>query len=64
MGSVRRVISIIKKRTGCHEKTIREFEISFGGISVGDPLVAFHGVLQGVPDYRGESGPLISDQKG
>jgi circadian clock protein KaiC len=48
-GRVRRAISIVKKRTGAHEDTIREFRISNAGISLGDPLVAFQGVLRGVP---------------
>ncbi len=52
-GSVRRAISIVKKRTGQHEATIREFWID-GGINVGEPLVNFHGVLRGVPLILGD----------
>jgi circadian clock protein KaiC len=59
MGTVRRAISIIKKRTGAHESTIREFEISSRGLSIGEPLSQFQGVLRGVPTYVGASGPLI-----
>ncbi len=55
-GAVRRAISIIKKRTGWHEDTIREFWID-GGIHVGDPLTQFHGVLRGVPLIVGEDQP-------
>jgi circadian clock protein KaiC len=47
-GSVRKAISVIKKRTGRHEDTIREFWID-GGLKVGAPLIEFHGVLRGVP---------------
>ena len=47
-GSVRRAISVIKKRTGKHEDTIREFWIE-GGLKIGEPLTQFHGVLRGVP---------------
>ncbi len=47
-GAVRRAISIVKKRTGKHEDTIREFWIN-DGLHVGDPLVQFHGVLRGTP---------------
>ena len=47
-GSVKRAISIVKKRTGKHESTIREFWID-QGLNVGDPLTNFHGVLRGVP---------------
>ena len=49
MGRVRRAISVMKKRTGSHEDTIREFRIDGRGITVGEPLTNFHGVLRGVP---------------
>jgi circadian clock protein KaiC len=49
IGSVRRAISVIKKRTGRHEDTIREFMIDRGGVSLGEPLTNFQGVLRGVP---------------
>jgi circadian clock protein KaiC len=48
-GAVKRAISIIKKRTGPHEDTIREFTIDHG-ILVGEPLTKFHGVLRGTPE--------------
>ena len=60
MGRVRRAMSVIKKRTGFHESTIREFSISNAGLTMGEPLEAFHGVLRGVPDYTGDQGTLIS----
>ncbi|HEY4167100.1 MAG TPA: ATPase domain-containing protein [Reyranella sp.] len=47
-GTIRRAISIIKKRTGKHEATIREMWID-GGLHVGHPLTEFHGILRGVP---------------
>jgi circadian clock protein KaiC len=47
-GSVRRAISVIKKRTGWHEDTIREFWID-GTLQIGEPLTEFHGVLRGTP---------------
>ena len=47
-GSVRRAMSVIKKRTGKHEDTIREFWIN-DGLHVGEPLVQFHGILRGTP---------------
>lgn len=52
-GHVRRAISIVKKRTGKHESTIREFKISKVGIDVGAPLDQFQGVLRGVPTFIG-----------
>ncbi|MBA2466584.1 MAG: AAA family ATPase [Sphingomonas sp.] len=53
-GRVRRAISVIKKRTGAHEDTIREYRIGGkNGISFGDPLSNFQGVLTGVPELIG-----------
>lgn len=49
MGEVRRAISILKKRTGGHESTLREFAIGAQGLSVGEVLSNFHGVLLGTP---------------
>jgi circadian clock protein KaiC len=48
-GAVHKAISVIKKRTGKHETTIRELKIDRSGISVGPPLEKFRGVLTGVP---------------
>jgi circadian clock protein KaiC len=60
-GRVRRAISVMKKRAGSHEDTIREFRIDSGGISLGDPLREFQGVLRGVPTYVGQSQPLMEN---
>jgi circadian clock protein KaiC len=57
-GSVRRAISVVKKRNGHHEKTIREVDMSEGGIVIGEPLTGFHGILTGVPTYVGQTEPL------
>ncbi|UZE21240.1 AAA family ATPase [Pseudomonas sp. B21-056] len=62
LGKVRRAISIIKKRTGSHESTIREYRIGSQGMTVGEPLEAFQGVLRGVPTYLGEGNPLLKDE--
>ena len=53
-GRVRRAVSIIKKRTGMHETTIREFTVDARGLTLGEPLERFQGVLRGAPDYMGE----------
>ena len=53
-GRVRRAISVVKKRTGAHEDTIRELRISRTGVSLGEPLVGFEGILSGVPTYVGK----------
>jgi circadian clock protein KaiC len=52
-GQVRRAMSVLKKRTGRHENTIREFSIGDTGLKVGTPLDKFQGVLRGVPQYLG-----------
>lgn len=48
-GSLRKVIGVLKKRTGGFEQTLREFEITPDGIRVGEPLTGLHGILQGSP---------------
>jgi circadian clock protein KaiC len=63
LSRVRRAMSVVKKRTGTHEDTIREFQIeSSRGIVLGEPLAEFQGVLRGVPTYVGKSGPLMRDK--
>ena len=61
-GQVRRAISMLKKRTGSHESTIREFSIGRNGIMVGPVLDKFQGVLRGVPEYVGASAPVMKKQ--
>jgi circadian clock protein KaiC len=58
-GSVRQAVSVVKKRSGDHERTIRECRVGPGGLHVGPPLHEFQGVLTGVPEYVGERGPLM-----
>lgn len=52
-GEVRKAISVTKKRGGTHENTIREFTVDHRGVRVGQALSDFHGVLTGVPVFRG-----------
>ncbi|HEX5345419.1 MAG TPA: ATPase domain-containing protein [Duganella sp.] len=52
-GEVRQAISVFKKRGSAHERTLRRFEITPGGLRVGEVLKDFHGVLTGVPTYHG-----------
>jgi circadian clock protein KaiC len=59
-GRVRKALSVVKKRSGTHEDTIREFAVTSTGLTVGEPLSGFHGVLTGTPQYDGrDSGALI-----
>ena len=52
-GTVRRALSVMKKRTGTHEATIRELRLESGQLQVGNALSEFQGVLTGVPRYVG-----------
>ncbi len=57
-GEVRQAISVVKRRSGPHERTIRELRLGPGTIRVGRPLTEFQGVLTGVPNYIGKPAPL------
>jgi circadian clock protein KaiC len=59
LGQVRRAVSVLKKRTGAHENTIREFSIDSGGLRLGPPIEKFQGILAGVPQYVGASTTLM-----
>lgn len=58
-GRIRKAISVIKKRIGRHEDTIREFRISSAGVQVGAPLANFRGVLSGVPVFEGTEKEML-----
>jgi circadian clock protein KaiC len=59
-GEVKQAISMVKKRSGRHEKTIREFKLISGkGIVVGEPLKQFEGVLTGMPIFRGSEKEIL-----
>jgi circadian clock protein KaiC len=59
-GEVRQAIAVMKKRSGGHEKTIREFKLDAGiGVRVGNPLRDFQGVLTGVPQFVGAAGDMM-----
>lgn len=60
LGHVRRAASVIKKRTGPHETTLREFSIGKGGLTIGEPLEKFQGVLRGVPSFEGAKETLLT----
>lgn len=51
-GAVKQAISVLKKRTGLHERTIRELVICSEGVRISEPLRQFRGVLTGVPFDR------------
>ena len=60
-GEIRRAISVVKRRTGSHESSIREFRITENGVEVGPRLQGFRGVLTGTPHYVGTEA-LMSGQ--
>jgi len=49
--AVSQAVSVFKKRTGPHERSIRELRIDSNGVHVGEPLRQFRGILTGVPQY-------------
>ena len=64
-GEIRQAISAVKKRSGSHERTIRELFMREGEVRVGKPLSEFEGVLTGVPRLiptnQREDGPVFGD---
>ena len=58
-GGVRQAISVLKRRDGRHERTIRELRFFPEKIEIGEPLQEFEGVLTGVPRFVGGSKPLL-----
>jgi circadian clock protein KaiC len=59
-GGIRKAVSIVKKRIGAHENTIREFQLGPHGIEVGPALTEFHGVLSGIPVFTGKSEKMLA----
>jgi circadian clock protein KaiC len=51
-GTVRKAISVVKKRAGGHEETIRELRVTDRGIQLGEPLIGYRGILTGVPQQE------------
>lgn len=62
-GRVKKAVSAIKKRSGSHEETIREFDIDATGLRVGKPLTDFQGVLTGVPTFYGDKEQMLKVRK-
>ncbi len=53
-GTIRRAVSVVKRRSGPHAQTIHEMTLGPTGIVIGEPLTQFRGVLTGVPTYEGD----------
>lgn len=63
LGEVRHAVSVVKKRTGAHERTIRELVLDSGGLRIGEPLREFQGVLSGVPQFVGNVKDVLGQGK-
>lgn len=60
-GVVRRALSVMKKRSGRHENSVREYRLGPRGIELGPPLIHFSGILSGTPEYSGDAALLLPD---
>ena len=58
-GEVRKALSLVKRRTGSHESTVRELRIAEGGLQIGQEIKDFQGVLAGRLEYMGDNEPLL-----
>jgi circadian clock protein KaiC len=58
-GEILTAVSMLKSRTNAHERTIREFRLDKRGLTVGEALRDFEGVMSGLPSYRGET-PMLT----
>ncbi|HLK62624.1 MAG TPA: ATPase domain-containing protein [Bryobacteraceae bacterium] len=62
-GQVKQALSVIKKRRGGHERTIREMRFTSTGIKIGHPLFQFQGILTGVPVFTGSDRQMLSEDR-
>jgi circadian clock protein KaiC len=60
-GTVRRALSVVKKRSSRHEHSVREFRLTDDGVKLGPPLTEFSGILAGAPRFIGEHIPNVPD---
>ena len=66
-GEIRQSVSVSKKLTGRHQRTVRELRITEAGVAVGEPLAGFRGIMTGTPEYEGGTrmiGPNGADPEG
>jgi circadian clock protein KaiC len=62
-GEIHQAVSVFKKRTGAHERALRQLRISARGVEVGEPLREFRGIMTGVPQFDG-NGAILPDAGG
>ncbi|HET9210952.1 MAG TPA: circadian clock protein KaiC, partial [Thermoanaerobaculia bacterium] len=63
-GEIRKAISLVKRRTGAHESSVRELRVGAGGIQIGSEIKDFQGVLSGRLQYSGAAEPLLRNGGG
>ncbi|MFP5340737.1 MAG: ATPase domain-containing protein, partial [Gammaproteobacteria bacterium] len=61
-GTIRRALSVVKKRSGWHENTVREYRLCADGIHVGPALSGLDGILSSAPQYTGDPAKLLPDE--
>ena len=54
-GEIRQAVSMVKRRAGAHQRSIREYRMTSQGLVVGRPLREFRGILSGIPEYQPDS---------
>lgn len=65
LGEVKLALAVVKKCSGQHEKTIREFKLEAGsGLRVGPPIREFIGVLSGTPAFHGSAQQIMESDAG
>ncbi|RYG57785.1 circadian clock protein KaiC, partial [bacterium] len=62
-GTIHKAISVVKKRSSRHEKTIREYKLGPYRVQVGPVLREFQGVLTGVPEFKGKQSSILDDSR-
>lgn len=61
-GEVKKALSVVKKRSGHHESSIREFRLESGrGVRIGPPLKEFRGILTGLPVFSGDTEHILPE---
>lgn len=63
-GEIKQAISVMKKRSGVHERYIREMSVDAKGVRIGPPLSDFHGVLSGTPFFHGDPSKMLNRRDG
>jgi circadian clock protein KaiC len=62
-GKMKKAISVIKKRTGYHEESLRELKIGHGGIILGPVLDEFSGIFSGIPKFLGKTDRILKEEQ-